>query len=141
VTAKRLSRTAKPTLASVSDLTAAIDAWAREQRVPERARRALLLVHDELASNVARHASGARRMSIGCRLDGRRGRLHYRLEDDGAPFDLGALRAPDTSAPLAERTPGGLGIHLVRTLARSFRWRRIEDRNRTEVELALEEES
>jgi anti-sigma regulatory factor (Ser/Thr protein kinase) len=138
LSAPRLVRKRRATLASVAELSAAIDAWARARRVPEHARRALLLVHDELASNVARHA-GARAMSISCRLDARRGRLHYRLEDDGAPFDSGALGAVDTDAPLARRTAGGLGIHLVRTLARSFRWRRIEERNRIEVELALEE--
>ena len=138
MTAPRLSRTAKPTLESVSRLTAAIDAWSRALDVPDRTRRALLLVHDELASNVARHAAGARRMTITCRIDTRRKRLHYRLEDDGAAFDLAELDAPDTAGALEERTPGGLGIHLVRTLAQAFSWRRVEGRNLTEIELALD---
>ena len=138
MTAPRLSRAAKPTLASVSRLTAAIDAWGRAHDVPDRTRRALLLVHDELASNVARHAAGARRMTVTCRIDARRKRLFYRLEDDGEAFDLAAREAPDTAAALEDRTAGGLGIHLVRTLAEAFSWRRVGGKNRTEVELAIE---
>jgi serine/threonine-protein kinase RsbW len=138
MTVPRFARTVAPTLAAVAELTAAIDAWARGLAVPDSTRRALLLVHDELASNVARHGSGMRRMTIACRLDRRRDRLVYRLEDDGAPFDITAKSAPDTAAKLADRTPGGLGVHLVRTLAESFGWRRVAGRNRTEVELAID---
>jgi len=134
----RLSRTRPTTIAAVAEITAAIDAWGRALAVPERALRALLLAHDELASNVARHGEGALRMTITCRVDSRRKRLHYRLEDDGAEFDVLARDEPDTNAALAERTAGGLGIHLVRTLARAVRWQRVGGRNRTEIELALD---
>jgi anti-sigma regulatory factor (Ser/Thr protein kinase) len=138
LTTTRFARTAAPTLAAVAELTAAIDAWALALAIPDSTRRALLLVHDELASNVARHGAGARRMSIACRLDRRRNRLAYRLEDDGAPFDITAKGAPDTSAKLADRAPGGLGVHLVRTLAESFGWQRVAGENRTVVELAVD---
>ena len=134
----RLSRTRPPTIAAVAEVTAAIEAWALALDVPQRALRALLLIHDELASNVARYGKGAKRMAISCRLDSRRRLLHYRLEDDGAAYDVLARDEPDTTAPLAERTPGGLGIHLVRTLARAVRWRRVEGKNRTEIELAFD---
>ena len=77
-------------------------------------------------------------MTISCRFDSRRKLLHYRLEDDGAEFDVVARAAPDTGAALRDRTPGGLGIHLVRRLARAIRWRRVEGKNRTEVALALD---
>ena len=50
-------------------------------------------------------------------LDWTQGRVRYELEDDAAAFDPGSRSTPDTEAALADRSPGGLGIHLVRTLA------------------------
>lgn len=38
------------------------------------------------------------------------------VDPDSAPFDITSLKEVDTSAPLDERRPGGLGIHLVRCL-------------------------
>lgn len=38
------------------------------------------------------------------------------VDADSEPFDITALDEVDTSAPLSQRRPGGLGIHLVRCL-------------------------
>lgn len=108
-----------------------------EQGVAERPLRDLLVVHDELASNVARHGAGASEMSFRIALDWTQGRVRYELEDDAAAFDPGSRSTPDTEAALADRSPGGLGIHLVRTLAREIHWSRVGDRNRIELEIAL----
>jgi serine/threonine-protein kinase RsbW len=42
--------------------------------------------------------------------------LTIRVEDDGRPFDITKVAAPDVTAPLDEREVGGLGILLVRKL-------------------------
>ena len=39
------------------------------------------------------------------------------FRDDGAPFDPLAHPSPDLEADLEDRDIGGLGVHLVRTLA------------------------
>ena len=45
--------------------------------------------------------------------------------DSARPFDPTAVGAPDDlDAPLSQRTPGGLGIHLVRSSLDEFRYRR-----------------
>jgi serine/threonine-protein kinase RsbW/sigma-B regulation protein RsbU (phosphoserine phosphatase) len=45
--------------------------------------------------------------------------------DSARPFDPTAAAPPDDlDAPLDERSPGGLGIHLVRTSLDEFRYRR-----------------
>lgn len=45
--------------------------------------------------------------------------------DSARPFDPTAAAAPDDlEAPLDQRSPGGLGIHLVRTSLDEFRYRR-----------------
>jgi len=38
------------------------------------------------------------------------------VDQDSRPFDLTARDDVDTTAELSERTPGGLGIHLVKKL-------------------------
>jgi len=132
-----LHRVAPPTIAAVAEVAGEIELWAREQGVAERPLRDLLVVHDELASNVARHGAGASEMSFRIALDWTQGRVRYELEDDAAAFDPGSRSTPDTEAALADRSPGGLGIHLVRTLAREIHWSRVGDRNRIELEIAL----
>ena len=52
------------------------------------------------------------------------------IEDDGAPFDPLAIRAPDVSAPLHERRVGGVGIHFVRHLMDEVIYERAGERNR-----------
>lgn len=138
LTASTWQRVAPPTLAAVAETAAEIECWAREQGVAERALRDLLVVHDELASNVANHGAGASEMSFRIDLDRERRRVRYRLEDDAAAFDPASRSRPDTAAALEDRSPGGLGIHLVRTLARDLHWSRVADRNRIELELPLD---
>ena len=52
------------------------------------------------------------------------------ITDDGKPFDpLNDAPAPDAMGPLNDRTEGGLGIHLVRTMMDEMRYQREGDRN------------
>lgn len=39
------------------------------------------------------------------------------IDDGGVDFDVTATRNVDIDSPLEERTPGGLGIHLIQNLA------------------------
>ena len=134
---RALERVAPPTIAAVAEITDEIERWARGLGLAERPLRDLLLVHDELASNVARHALGASSMTIRLDLDRDGRQVRYLLEDDGAAFDPATRIRPDTAAAIEERSPGGLGIHLVRSLAREVRWSRVGDSNRIEVEIAI----
>lgn len=133
-----LERTARPDLAAVAETAAEIAQWARRQGVAESRLHDLLVVHDELASNVANHGAGATAMAFRIDLDWALRELRYRLEDDAAAFDPASRSRPDTAAALADRSPGGLGIHLVRTLTRDLRWSRVGERNRIELEIAFD---
>jgi len=77
------------------------------------------LTLEELFTNLVRHARGGEEISIEIELE--EGILTVRLTDsDTEPFDGNALGEVDTKAPLIERQPGGLGIHLVKTMADSL---------------------
>jgi anti-sigma regulatory factor (Ser/Thr protein kinase) len=95
-----------------------------------------MLVYDELASNVAKYAREARHLVVGARREGAAGLLLV-VEDDGAPYDPLGRPDPDVTLALADREPGGLGILLVRRLARAVAYRRRRGRNRLEIRFSL----
>ena len=74
------------------------------------------LTLEELFTNLVRHAPGSDEIEIEIELEG--GLLTIRLIDrETKPFDGNSLGEVDTEAPLMEREPGGLGIHLVKKMA------------------------
>lgn len=74
------------------------------------------LTMEELFTNLVRHAPGSDEIEIEIELDS--GLLTIRLTDrDTEPFDGNSLGEVNTKAPLMEREPGGLGIHLVKKMA------------------------
>lgn len=59
------------------------------------------------------------------------------LRDWGRPFDpFTQAPQPDLAADLADRPVGGLGVYLVKTLARSCRYHRLGDCNQVELVFA-----
>jgi len=74
------------------------------------------LALEEIFTNLVRHARGSENIEIDITLED--GLLTIRLTDrDTEPFDGNAIGEVDTEAPLMEREPGGLGIHLVKNMA------------------------
>ena len=58
-----------------------------------------------------------------------RDELTTEVTDPGRAFNPLDVAAPDLTAPLAERSLGGLGIHLVRSLMDSVEYRRENGKN------------
>ncbi len=52
------------------------------------------------------------------------------IEDTRPPFDPLEAPALDVDAPLESRRPGGMGLHLVRSLSHELTYERVGDRNR-----------
>jgi len=55
--------------------------------------------------------------------------LNIRILDNGIPFDLLSLSAPDLTCPLPERKIGGLGCYLIRKMTDDVQYRRQGDAN------------
>lgn len=89
------------------------------------------LALEELAVNVMSYAyddENSREIEITLSSDA--DTLTIEITDNGRPFDpLHDAPAPDLEAALDERTVGGLGLHLVRTLMDEVEYRREQDRN------------
>jgi len=89
----------------------------------------LNLVLEELFVNTVRHG-GCAEMS---------GAAHIRLRfedaveveyrDRGVPFDPTQAPEPDIHAPLEQRSPGGLGVHLVRKIMQDIEYCRVDEWN------------
>jgi anti-sigma regulatory factor (Ser/Thr protein kinase) len=67
---------------------------------------------------------------IAVELDVADGIVTTTIEDDGRPFDLSEAAEPDVSAPLEERSVGGLGLLLIRRLMDDVTYERRNGRNR-----------
>ncbi|HVB18331.1 MAG TPA: ATP-binding protein [Stellaceae bacterium] len=63
------------------------------------------------------------------RLDIGADTLVAEITDNGRPFDPISAPGPDLSLPLAERDPGGLGIHLMRAMVDRVEYRRVDGNN------------
>jgi len=98
--------------------------------IPSRALYALNLALDEVVTNVVRHGFDDRsgQEVVAC-ITTRQGELMTVVTDSGRPFNPLDVPAPDVDVPLSERTLGGLGIHLVRSLMDSLEYRREKEKN------------
>lgn len=101
---------------------------------PDEASRILILL-EELITNLVKYGYPDRaecgRAEIVLALDG--GRLEIEFIDDGREFDPLAGPPPNLEAPLETRTPGGLGLHILRSLTNEARYERRNGNNVTRL--------
>ena len=100
------------------------EAYAREGIEPAT-RPAVDLVLEELFTNVVKYGKARGNVTVDiARLPG--GVEVSVVEDDAEPFDPAGAPAIDIGAPVQERRPGGLGLHLVRKLVDSIEYEYLE---------------
>ena len=120
----------KTTRAGLDGAQSVFAALAERHGLPARFRAEMLVVLDEVLSNVRRHAFGDRKahdVELDFHLEPNL--LTLAVVDAGTPFDPLSLRPPDTTAPLAERPVGGLGVLIVRSLTDTQAYERRHGRN------------
>ena len=121
----------RTTRAGLDEAQSVFGALAGRHGLPERFRAEMLVVLDEVLSNVRRHAFGDRKAhDIDLDFHIEPGLLTLAIADAGAPFDPLSLLAPDTGAALEARPIGGLGILIVRSLTDTQAYERRDGRNR-----------
>lgn len=134
----RMPQRLELTLRGSADLEPAsrrVREFLREGGIDDRRSYHADLAIEEIVVNVLRHgARGGPKGPIGLtvELDAADGVL-LTFADDEHEFDPWSLPAPDVNVPLDERKVGGLGVHLVRTLARRVAYERKGGRNETRV--------
>lgn len=82
----------------------------------ERVIQHLELAVDEACTNVVQHAYGGQGGKIEITIELLAAGVQVIVRDWGAAFDPLAVPTPDVTAPLQQRSPGGLGLFLMRQL-------------------------
>lgn len=86
--------------------------------VPAELVKEVRIIAEEAISNIIYYAhDGSKERRIEVTLAMEKGEIQIELRDDGKPFDPTEMPEPDSSLPTEERTEGGLGIHLMKTLS------------------------
>ena len=88
------------------------------------------LALEELGLNIMNHGHDEGTHEIEIDLISDADSLTIEIRDDGKPFDpLNDAPTPDLDSPVGVRTPGGLGVHLVRTMMDELSYRREQGKN------------
>jgi anti-sigma regulatory factor (Ser/Thr protein kinase) len=116
---------------AMPEVDAFVAAFVREHGVaPDEASRILILL-EELITNLTKYGYSDRaecgRAEIVLALNS--GRLEIEFTDDGCAFDPFSGEPPKLEMPLETRTPGGLGLHILRSLTDEARYERRNGNN------------
>ena len=102
---------------SLAGIFSFLDEVLPDTSLDDRGRFVLHLAVEELFTNMVKYDVGSSRR-VEVRITVEKDRVRVDLVDpDTDPFDPTQLPPVDTAAPIGEREPGGLGLHLVRTMA------------------------
>jgi serine/threonine-protein kinase RsbW len=96
------------------------------------------LALDELVSNIIKYAyDDAEEHQILVTVAVGRDLLTISVEDDGKPFNPIDAPSPNPDLPLEEWPIGGLGVHIVKSIADTLDYRRERGRNIVRLEKRL----
>lgn len=115
----------------VTRVAEAVDRLAAEHNLDADIVADMQVALDEVLTNIVDHGytdDAEHEIRIRLRVSG--DALEATIEDDGVPFNPLDSAAPDTRAPLGERSIGGVGLHFVKSLMSEVSYDRIGDRNR-----------
>ena len=126
---------------NLDDLPAVFELAGRfcdEQEIDAATRWVVELTLEELFVNVVRHNPGGSG-DVLIELDRAVDRVTMTVTDfDSDRFDPTEAETPDIEAPLEQRRPGGLGIHLVKTMTDELRYEYADRVSKTIVTKKLE---
>ena len=129
-----MSHTLELTLANRADevprLVTAVESFGASAGLSAALLFRVLLALDEVVTNIVRHAfhdDDVHEITITIAADA--GVVTVVVTDGGRPFDPHTVPPADLHAPLEHRPIGGLGVHLVRSLAQDMAYQRTDDRN------------
>lgn len=88
------------------------------------------LAVEEAIINVVNHGYGGKDGEICITSDTDHGRVMITITDTGPAFDPTTIPPPDITAELEDRTIGGLGVHLIRSVMDEVIYTRDDDKNR-----------
>jgi serine/threonine-protein kinase RsbW len=116
-------------LENLSIITDFTTASVRELGLSEKGVFQLELAVDEVASNIILHGYTHQTGPIHLSIWKEKDRIIIQIKDRGEPFNPLEADKPDLGAPLEERSPGGLGIHFLKTVTDSVHYQFKDGKN------------
>jgi anti-sigma regulatory factor (Ser/Thr protein kinase) len=131
------------TLANQADELERMSEWAhrlvKKIGLSEKAFFTLNLILEELVTNIMKYAYGpGADQTIFIRASWDDERLTISIEDDGPAFNPLKAPPPDFDLGLEKMKVGGLGIHMVKKLASSLRYKRQNEKNTITLSLGFQ---
>lgn len=121
--------------AEVERLLEHIDSAGHDAGIPVESMYRLLLVVEEVVTNAIKYGyANARPGRIAVSLSTSAGVARVEVADDGDPFDPTQAPPPILGTSVEEQPIGGLGLHLIKELSDTVRYRRSDDRNMLTIE-------
>ena len=131
VTLSMAIRTSRDELARI---TAAIEGLGQQDDWPDDLVFRVNLVLEELVLNIIDYGQDGRDPDIALEIESDVDVIRIELSDRGRPFDpLTEAPEPDLTSPVDQRSMGGLGVHLTKTLMDEVRYSREASRNRLSI--------
>ncbi len=127
---RKLSLEIEPSVEELSTITAAVEQFGdAEQWAPDLVFQ-INLVIEELGLNIMTHGMSEDLEMIEITLTAEGESLTIEIVDNGRPFDpTSDAPEPDLDSGIGERSIGGLGVHIVRSLMDSLCYRRQRGKN------------
>jgi len=130
VTSARTFPRSFDSLPAIFDFTA--DLFARE-RIDPQLLPVIDLAIEELFTNMVKYGKGSK-ADVQIEMTGIEGGVEVTLIDhDVEPFDVTKSPDVDIGLPIEERTPGGLGLHLIRKLLDSIEYDYTRESRRSRI--------
>lgn len=120
----------EPDIRNMPELMQFARAVMTEHRISRPTSDTIEIAIDELFSNIC-YYSGASHATLGIRVvsEADESSVQMYLEDNGAPYNPLKQETPDIHKPLWDRTEGGLGIYIIKTMVDSIRYEYNKNRN------------
>jgi anti-sigma regulatory factor (Ser/Thr protein kinase) len=116
------SRRLPRAISSLDEMFAFLAECFEGNGVDEKSAFCINLAAEELFTNMVRHNVGSGD-SISVETEISPERILFRLTDsDVEPFDPDSAATAKVDAPIEERKPGGLGLHLVRSMVNEVKY-------------------
>ena len=115
-----MERSFKRSYSSLPPVFAFLGEFFAAEAIDRSRNQTIDLAVEELFTNLVKYNTGSTR-DISISLHREREQVEVTLTDfDVEPFDITRMKEVQIDRPLAERKPGGLGIHLVRKMVDSI---------------------
>ncbi len=129
----------KNRLSELSKLQTFVDSFGGKYALSEETIRNANLAMEEAVVNIISYAHKTRNeeheIIIRLKMEGYE--LVFNIEDDGIPFNPLDFPEPDPDRPVEDKAGGGLGIYLIRSLAKSASYTRKQGKNLLSITMEI----